>query len=243
MGRLSRRNWRLIIIILTGASGGIGRELISYLDKIDQVIGIYNSSKPVKEPGSNVTYVQLNIEDSEEVKKFIETWKVKLEKCEKLTVVHLAAAKADDLVVNYSEDDWDLLMQVNLKAGFLLTKHLLPIMIRIGHGRNIFTSSRGALDGYVGAVAYSTSKAGVLGLSKVLSKEYARFNITSNVLLLGAFKTGMFEKLSTKAQQKIINKIPSKKCGDISNIANAINFCMNSDYVSGSVISIDGAMY
>ena len=133
-------------------------------------------------------------------------------------------------------------MQANLKAGFLLTKYLLPIMINIGYGRNIFTSSRGALDGDVGAIAYSTSKAGILGMSKVLAKEYARFNITSNVLLLGAFETGMFNKLSTKSQQEIIKKIPSKKCGDISNIANAINFCIRSDYVSGSVISIDGAI-
>ena len=231
------------MIILTGASGGIGKELIPHLTKIDQVIGIYNSSKPKSELGSNVTYVQLNIADSEEVENFIETWKVELNKCKKLTVVHLAAAKTDGLAVNYSEEDWDLLMQVNLKAGFLLTKHLLPIMIRIGYGRNIFTSSRGALDGDVGAIAYSTSKAGILGLSKVLAKEYARFNITSNVLLLGAFETGMFNKLSTKSQQEIIKKIPSKKCGDISNIANAISFCIRSDYVSGSVISIDGAMY
>jgi len=231
------------MIILTGASGGIGKELIPHLTKIDQVIGIYNSSKPKSKPGSNLTYVQLNIADSEEVEKFIETWKVELNKCKKLTVVHLAAAKIDGLAVNYSEEDWNLLMQVNLKAGFLLTKYLLPIMTRIRYGRNIFTSSRGALDGDVGAIAYSTSKAGILGLSKVLAKEYARFNITSNVLLLGAFETGMFNKLSTKSQQEIIKKIPSKKCGDISNIANAINFCIKSDYVSGSVISIDGAMY
>lgn len=231
------------MIILTGASGGIGKELIPHLTKIDQVIGIYNSSKPKLESGPNVTYVQLNIADSEEVKNFIETWKVELNKCKKLTVVHLAAAKIDGLAVNYSEEDWNLLMQVNLKAGFLLTKYLLPIMTRIRYGRNIFTSSRGALDGDVGAIAYSTSKAGILGLSKVLAKEYARFNITSNVLLLGAFETGMFNKLSTKSQQEIIKKIPSKKCGDISNIANAINFCIKSDYVSGSVISIDGAMY
>ena len=242
MGRLYCRNGRLILIILTGASGGIGQELIPHLAKLDRVIGIYNSSKPKLESEPNVTYVQLNLANPKDVENFIETWKVELNKLKNLTVVHLAAAKKDGLVVNYSEEDWDLLMQVNLKAAFTLTKYLLPVMIKIGYGRNIFTSSRGALDGDVGTIAYSTSKAGIVGFSKVLAKEYARFNITSNVLLLGTFETGMFNKLSTKSKQEIIKKIPSKKCGDIANIANAINFCIKSDYVSGSIIAIDGAM-
>ena len=96
--------------------------------------------------------------------------------------------------------------------------------------------------GDIGTVSYSTSKTALIGFSKVISKEYARFNITSNILSLGTFDTGMFHKINDNKKKEILKSIPSKKVGNISNIVNAVEFINKSDYVNGSIISIDGGM-
>ena len=116
-------------------------------------------------------------------------------------------------------------------------------MIESKYGRIVYTSSKGAVNGDVGALSYSATKSAIIGMSNVLAKEYARFNITSNVLMLGAFETGMYLNLSEKKKKKILELIPSKKLGSVDNIVNAIEFLMKSDYVNGSIINIDGASY
>ena len=103
-------------------------------------------------------------------------------------------------------------------------------------------SSHGGMDGAAGTIAYSTSKTGLIGMSRVLGKEYARFHITSNVLVLGTFETGMFLQLSDEYKNKIRNQIPSKTFGDVTNISAAVDFLIKAEYVNASVINIDGAM-
>ena len=115
-------------------------------------------------------------------------------------------------------------------------------MIRNNWGRVINISSTGGLRGDIGTALYTSSKNASLGLFKVLSKEYAKFNITFNTISLGSFNTGMFYKLTKKIQLKIIENIPSKKNGSFKNILNGIKFIKNSNYVNGSVINIDGGM-
>ena len=115
-------------------------------------------------------------------------------------------------------------------------------MMEDNWGRVIHISSHGAIDGDVGTMAYSASKSGLIGMSRVLGKEYARFKITSNVLVLGAFETGLFLELSDEQKDKIQKKISSKKLGNPSNIVNAIDFLIKSEYVNGSTINIDGGI-
>ena len=91
-----------------------------------------------------------------------------------------------------------------------------------------------------GTSAYSASKTGLQGLSKVISKENAQYNITSNIIELGAFEAGMYKKLSKKEKIKILNKLPNKKLGTIKDIANTIKFLINTNFINGSVIKIDG---
>ena len=227
------------MIILTGASGGIGQEIINHLCELDDVIGFYNTTHPDNYEGSKITYEKVNIEDKLEVDCFVKNWKSKLSN---ITLVHCAAAKADGLAVNYSLADWDKVVGVNLRGNLILTQALLPHMIKGNWGRVIHISSHGAIDGDLGTVAYSASKAGLIGMSRVLGKEYARFKITSNVLVLGAFETGLFLALSDEQKDKIQKKIPSKKLGDASNIVNAIDFLIKSEYVNGSTINIDGGI-
>lgn len=227
------------MIILTGASGGIGKEILGHLLEIDHVVGIYNTSLPTTPQSSRLTYEKLNIEDHDDIRDFIKRCESKLSK---VTLIHCAAVKIDGLAVNYKKSDWDHVMGVNLRGNFLLTQALLPYMIKERWGRIIHVSSRGGIEGAPGTIAYSTSKTGLIGMSRVLAKEYARFNITSNILVFGTFKTGMFLKLRDDVKERILNQIPSKTFGKVSNIANAIEFLIKSEYVNGSTINIDGGV-
>jgi NAD(P)-dependent dehydrogenase (short-subunit alcohol dehydrogenase family) len=227
------------MIILTGASGGIGKEIVNQLTKIDHVLGLYNTSLPENTENDKVRYVKLDIEKPDKIEAFVDEWKAKL--C-RVTLIHCAASKVDGLVANYSLSDWDHVMGVNLRGNFLLAKALIPHMISDRWGRFVHISSRGGMEGNPGTIAYSTSKAGLVGMSRVLAKEYARFNITSNILVLGAFETGMYLKLPDELKREILDRIPSRSLGNVSNIVNAIDFLIKSEYVNASVINIDGGM-
>ena len=154
----------------------------------------------------------------------------------------MSAKKIDSLLVNHDLDLWDESMSINLNSPFYFAKLLVPLMINNKWGRFMFVTSTGGMRGDIGTVSYSTSKTGLLGLSRVISKEYSKFNITSNVISLGTFDTGLFHNLSEKKRKEILETIPSKSAGDVDNIVNAIDFIIKSDYVNGSIINIDGGM-
>jgi 3-oxoacyl-[acyl-carrier protein] reductase len=107
-------------------------------------------------------------------------------------------------------------------------------------GRIIHISSKGGVEGAPGTIAYSTSKTALIGMSNVLAQEYARFNISSNVLVLGIFETGLFLKLEETQKQKVLAQTSSRKVGSATNIINAIKFIIESGYVNASSINIDG---
>ncbi len=239
MGCLSYSMGDEDIIILTGASGGIGKEILCPLLEMDKVIGIYNRSLPNSIPNDNLIYEQLDMENSASIKAFVEKWKNKLSD---ITLIHLSALNIDGLAINYTESDWDTVMKVNLKGAFLLTQAMLGHMIRQRWGRIIHISSVAGMQGRPGTIAYSTTKTGLIGMSRVFAKEYARFNITSNVLVLGYFKAGLIDTLNDDFKRGILNQIPSKAFGETSNIVNAIDFLIKSEYVNGAVINIDGGM-
>ncbi|MBF0522441.1 MAG: SDR family NAD(P)-dependent oxidoreductase [Candidatus Omnitrophica bacterium] len=227
------------MIIMTGVSGGIGRELVMPLLEMDMVVGIYNKTLPEFPSHKNLILEQLNLEDPLAIQSFVQRWKDKLSK---LVLLHFAGVKIDGIAANYNETDWDHVLGVNLKGDFLLSQALLPQMIEARWGRIVHVSSLGAIQGSPGTIAYSASKSGLLGMSRVLAKEYGRFNITSNVITLGYFEKGMLNKLNEQQKKEILNQIPTKTFGDVSNIVNAIEFLIKSDYVNGSAISIDGGV-
>lgn len=225
------------MIILTGACGGIGKEFIPYLLKIDEVMGIYNTSLPAQASEGGLKYEKINMENPEEIKSFAKKWGPKFSK---ITLIHGAVVKVDGLATNYLRSDWEHVMDVNIKGNFFLTQAFLPFMIQEQWGRIIHISSLGGIQGRPGTIAYSASKTALTGLSNVLAKEYARFNITSNILVLGYFEAGLFNVLKDSEKKRILDQIPSKALGNVSNIANAVEFLIKSEYVNGSSISIDG---
>jgi len=227
------------MIILTGASGGIGRAILTSLTKLDEVIALYNTKVPVIDGLANVTLYQLDLTSEQEVADFALTIKRTLKQ---ITLINAAALSKDGLAAKYSTENWEQVINVNLRGSFLLTRAMLMPMMEENWGRIIHISSVAGMRGMPGTLAYSTAKTGLLGMSRVLANEYARFGITSNVLVPGYFNTGLIETVSEKIRKKILDSIPSGKLGDPSNIVNAIEFLMKSEYVNGSTIHLDGGM-
>jgi len=228
-----------VMIILTGSTGGIGKELIGHLSKIDKVIGVYNKSGSKAVDSDNISYEKIDIGRASDIRSFAERRKRDFLR---LTLIHSAVCSIDGLFATYKEADWDKVMRINLKGNFLLTQALLPHMIQEKWGRIIHISSVVGMKGRVGTVAYSVSKTALLGMSGVLANEYGRFNITSNILNLGYFESGLAERLSDEAKKDILARIPSKSFGKIRDIAYAVEFLIKSGGVNGSVLTIDGAL-
>lgn len=227
------------MIVLTGASGGIGQAILPSLAALDSVVAIYHSKQPDIRGLNGVSVYQVDLTSEREVGDFVTSIKSRLSK---ITLVHAAALSRDGLSAKFSTDDWDQVINVNLRGNFFLSRAMLIPMIEEKWGRIIHLSSVAGMRGVPGTLAYSTAKTGLLGMSRVLANEYARFGITSNVLVPGYFNTGLIETLSEKVRKKIIESIPSGRLGDPTNIVNAVEFLMKSDYVNGSTIHIDGGI-
>ena len=227
------------MIILTGASGGIGYAILSSLSKLDSVIAVSHSTNINIDDLSGVDLHSVDLTSENEVNEFVTTVK---EKLSNVVLIHAAAISLDNLAVKFDTKDWHRSMSLNLDSNFFLTRALLTTMIQDGWGRIIHVSSIAGIKGAPGTIAYSTAKTGLMGMSKVLANEYARFGVTSNVLVLGYLNTGLIDTLNEDTRKKIIEEIPSKKLGDPSNIVNAIDFLIKSEYVNGSKIHIDGGI-
>ena len=132
----------------------------------------------------------------------------------------------------------------DINSNFLnfheIVKLVLPHMLSQNWGRIIFFGSSRALKTDVGLAGYSSGKYASLGYCKTLSKEYARYGITSNYLSLGLFNSPLYQSLSSKIKKDLINNTDTRSLGDYLSILNAINFLINSKYVTGSLIPIDG---
>lgn len=227
------------MIILTGASGGIGQAILPSLAKLDNVIAISHSKSINVDQLDGVESYQVDLISESKVNEFVLKIKSKLSK---VVLIHAAAISLDNLAVKFETKDWNQSINLNLNGNFFLTRALLTTMIEDDWGRIVHMSSIAAIKGVSGTIAYSTTKTGLLGMSKVLASEYARFGITSNVLIPGYLDTGLIDTLDEKSRLKILESIPSKKLGNPSNIVNAIDFLIKSEYVNGSSINVDGGI-
>lgn len=228
------------MIIITGASGGIGASIVDKLSKLEKIIAVYNSSNSILKNTENIKWIKSDLSSISGVEKVIN--EVSKYNDQKISLLNMSAKKNDSLLVGHDLSLWEESMSLNLTSPFYFAKLLIPLMIKNKWGRFMFVTSTGGMRGDIGTASYSASKMGLIGLSRVISKEYSKFNITSNVISLGTFDTGMFHDLSEKKRKEILDTIPSKKPGDIKNIINSVDFIINSDYVNGSIINIDGAM-
>jgi len=142
------------------------------------------------------------------------------------------------------EEEWDSVLNVNLKGAFLCTKTVAKLMIKQRYGRIVNISSVVGLMGNAGQVNYSASKAGLLGLTKSVARELASRNVTVNAIAPGFITTSMTEGLSEKVKKELITQIPLGRLGSPEDIANTAAFLVSdaASYITGQTIAVDGGM-
>ena len=225
------------LILFFGSSGGVGQELKKLLEKKYKVISFYNKNKISKKDSAKVKKLNfLSNKDINKIPKMIDLSKYKL------VILNFASIKIDKLSLYVGENDYKKTMEVNVNAFLKIINKVIPFMMKNNWGRIINVSSTGGILGDKGTILYSMSKNASLGMMKVMSKEYGKFNITFNTLKLGNFNHGLFMKLKKDFREKLLEKVPSKKTGNIKNILFAIDFLIKTDYVNGSSINIDGGL-
>ena len=226
------------MIIFTGASGGLGKDLCKSLSSIDKVAAIYNKNK-ISFYNKNIIAKKLNLESETQIKKFCNLIK---KSNKNLTLVFNATTSIDNLLINCSLHEWEKIFRINLNSTFLFTKYFLSKMIKDKCGRIIFISSILAEKGEIGTASYSSSKSALKGLSSVISKEYGRFGIRSNIINLGYFNKGLINTFSNKKKNKIKSKIPTQSFGTSKDIFLTIKCLMETDYINGEEININGGI-
>ena len=165
------------MIIITGASGGIGSKVFTEISKVNNSIGIYNNNK--LEHCYNGEAIKLDLLNHSSIRDFVKKYKSRLTD---ITIVQLAVNSYDGLLADYSIDNIHKTFELNLYSNISFIQSLLPLMIDQKWGRIIHTSSLVGSEGAIGAGIYASSKSALIGYSKTLSKEYGRFGITSNIL-------------------------------------------------------------
>ena len=239
------------IALVTGASRGIGRQIAKTLAaKGAFVIVNYNGSaakaekvvKEIQAAGGNGQAVQCNVSDFESCKEMLDA--VVKEHGHLDILVNNAGITRDNLLMKMSEEDFDAVIQTNLKGVFNCTRHIARQMLKQKSGRIINISSVSGVLGNAGQANYCAAKAGVIGLTKSAAKELASRGITVNAVAPGFIKTEMTDVLKDDIKKAIMENIPMKAFGETEDIANAVAFLASEEarYITGQVISVDGGM-
>ena len=223
------------MIIITGASGGIGYELFKKLSTKNEVIAISNRKK--LENYKKGICVNVDLLNHKEIDELIIKYGKNLDQ---ITLLNLAVKSFDGLLANYPIEKVRETFEVNFFSNLYLVQALLPNMINQKWGRIIHFSSIVGNEGAIGAGVYAASKSALIGYSKTLSKEYGRFGITSNIFELGYFEKGLIDNFDQEKIKNIISNTSSKRLGLSDDIIHAIEFIQKSDFYNGEILKLNG---
>lgn len=238
--------------LVTGGSRGIGREIaLGLAAKGCNVAITYITSDEVAqkvvdeltEMGIKAIAVKADTGNQEQVEVMVKQIEESLGRIEIL--VNNAGITRDNLLIRMTEDDWDRVMQTNLKGAFLTTKAVVRGMMKNRYGKIINVSSVVGVMGNAGQANYSASKAGLIGLTKSAAKELASRGIRVNAIAPGFIKTDMTDALKEEVIQEMLKSIPLGYLAEPNEISKLVNFLASedSDYITGQVIQIDGGMH
>lgn len=229
--------------LITGASGGIGSSIVKQMHKLGAHVYISGSNiekleKLGSELGDNYTIKQCDLSNPDSCNNLIED-------IEKLDIlVCNAGITKDNLSIKMSNDDFNSVIDVNLKANFILNKSAIKKMMRARFGRIINISSVVGVSGNPGQSNYCASKAGLIGMTKSLALEVASRGVTINAVAPGFIVSNMTDNLTEAQKNAIIQKIPMKILGKGDDIANSVTFLASelSSYITGQTIHVNGGM-
>jgi len=237
--------------IVTGASRGIGKGIaLTFAQNGCNVAFTYNNSvedaqsfeKELNNLGVKAKSYQSNAADFDQAQLFIKNVLKDFESVDIL--INNAGITKDNLLMRIGEDDFDQVIEVNLKSVFNMTKAIQRTFLKQRHGSLIHMSSVVGIKGNAGQSNYAASKAGIIGFSKAVALELGSRNIRSNVVAPGFIETEMTDKLSEDLVQKWRDGIPLKRGGSPEDVANACMFLASdlSNYITGQVLQVDGGM-
>jgi 3-oxoacyl-[acyl-carrier protein] reductase len=238
-------------VLVTGASRGIGREIALYLAGMGAAVavnyarsekGALDTVDEIKKSGGEAFAVQGDISLPGDVEKMFKTV---LDRFGSLDIlVNNAGITKDTLIVRMKDNDWDAVMDTNLKGVYLCTRHASKIMMKNRRGKIINISSIIGITGNAGQANYAAAKAGIIGFSKSVAKELAPRGIQVNVVAPGFIDTDMTEVLPDKVKEDILSRIPLGRYGKPGDVAYAVGFLASdeNDYITGQVITVDGGM-
>ncbi|MGL4731081.1 MAG: 3-oxoacyl-[acyl-carrier-protein] reductase [Clostridium sp.] len=237
--------------IITGASRGIGKSIALKLAKLGfNIVLNYRSNeekanellKEIESLGVKCKVVKGDVSSIDDAKKLIDICKEEFGTVDIL--VNNAGITKDNLIMRMKEEEFDKVIEINLKGTFNTTKHAVPIMVRQKSGKIINISSVVGVSGNAGQSNYSASKAGVIGFTKSIAREVASRGITVNAIAPGFIETDMTDVLNDKIKENILNQIPLKKMGSSEDVANVVAFLASDEasYITGQTINVDGGM-
>ena len=234
-------------VLITGASGGIGGELVKKFVSLEaNVLG--NGTKAekldqIKKKYPNIKVKRFDISEHSRIEEFIDNVSLELEGLDIL--INNAGTNADNLSLRMKVEEWKKVVDVNLTSTFLLSKYAIKKMLKNKFGRVVNITSVVGHTGNLGQSNYAASKAGIIGMSKSLAIEYAKKNITVNCVSPGFIVSDMTMNIAEKVKLYLTSRIPMGKLGTGEDVSNCVAFLSSeqASYVTGETIHVNGGMY
>ena len=236
--------------IVTGSAQGIGKSIALELAKAGANIVVSDvnleeaekTAKEIEALGRKAIAVKCNVADATDVSELVKKAQETFSTLDIL--VNNAGVTRDNLMMRMEEKDWDLVLDVNLKGAFLLTKAVTRIMMKQRYGRIVNMSSVIGVMGNAGQSNYAASKGGLIAFTKSTAKEFASRNITCNAIAPGFIETAMTAKLTDEVKENYKKGIPLGRMGSVDDVAQAVLFLVSeqASYITGQVLHVDGGL-
>ena len=234
-------------ILITGATGGIGNELVKkFISLGGDVFGSGTKTEKLdilKKKYQNIKVKKFDMSEHSRIEEFIEN--VVLEMGGIDILINNAGTNVDNLSLRMKDDEWKKVIDINLTSTFLLSKYAIKKMLKNKFGRIVNITSVVGHTGNLGQSNYAASKAGIIGMSKSLAIEYAKKNITVNCVSPGFIVSDMTMNIAEKVKIYLTSRIPMGKLGSGEDVSNCVAFLSSehSSYITGETIHVNGGMY
>lgn len=237
--------------LVTGASRGIGRAIALRLAQEGYAVAINYAGAPTEaeevkhtigEMGGRALLIHCDVSKAEDVSAMFDTIKAEFGRLDVL--VNNAGITRDSLMVRLKEENWDAVIDTDMKSIFLTMKAAAPIMMKQRKGAIVNIASVVGITGNAGQLNYSAAKAGVIGMTKTAAKELASRGVRVNAVAPGFIATAMTEVLPEKVKEDMIHSIPLGRMGQAEDVAKAVCFLASDEaaYITGQVLKVDGGM-
>lgn len=242
------------VALVTGGGQGIGKAIalkladsgadiiINYIDIANNKEIAENTKKEIEELGVNCTLISANVASFDETKDMFDQVKKQYGRLDIL--INNAGITRDNLILRMKEEDFDSVIDVNLKGTFNCMKHAARLMMKQKYGRIVSLSSVVGIIGNAGQVNYSASKAGIIGMTMSLAREVGSHGITVNAVAPGFIQTAMTDVLSNEIKNQMLAQIPLGCLGEVEDISSTVLFLVSDEakYITGQTIHVDGGM-